>query len=43
VFAVKEMDKARIIVKESEEAVMRELEIWKRVSELNSKFIINLY
>jgi len=37
------MDKARIIVKESEEDVMRELEIWKRVSDLNSKFIINLY
>ena len=43
IYALKEMDKARIIVKESEEAVMRELAIWKRVSELDSKFIINLY
>lgn len=37
------MDKTRIIVKNSEKDVMRELEIWKRVSDLNSKFIINLY
>lgn len=37
------MDKTRILVKESEEAVMRELEIWKKVSQIESKFIINLY
>lgn len=43
VYAVKEMDKARIIIKEGEEDVMRELAIWKRVSELNSNLIINLY
>jgi len=32
--AIKEMDKARIIYKKSEEAVMRELAIWKKVSGL---------
>lgn len=33
-YAVKEMDQARIIVKNSEEAVIRELNIWKIISKI---------
>ena len=43
VYAVKEMDQARIIVKGSEDAVIRELNIWKMISKIESKFIINLH
>lgn len=43
IYAVKEMDQARIVVKGCEEAVIRELNIWKMISKMESKFIINLH